>query len=68
LQRTSPDKNDVVLCLHNVSNAKQNFTARLAGSQPAALLKDILSGERVKAGEKLTLKPYEVKWLALSEW
>jgi len=67
LRRTSPDKSDAVLCLHNVSKAKQVFIVQDAAISPDALLKDILSGERVKAGEKLTLKPYEVKWLTLSE-
>ncbi len=65
LQRTSPDKSDAVLCLHNVSKARQAFPLRSAAISPDTLLKNILSGERVKAGEKLTLKPYEVKWLAL---
>ena len=66
LRRTSPDKNDAVLCLHNVSRTRQVFALRSAAISPDALLKDILSGEKAKAGEKLTLKPYEVKWVALN--
>ncbi len=65
LLRTSPDGQERVLCLHNISAQPQQFEANkaeLSGKQ----WRDLFSGQEITAeGDtlRLTLEAYEVKWL-----
>lgn len=70
LRRRSPDSNDEVLCLHNVSNEAQEVTIGTdALPQPgsARYLTDLLAGDRhpIDDNQALTLilEPYQVLWL-----
>jgi len=69
LARTSPDGDEKILCVHNVSDSAQPFRANLnaLSIQHAAGLRDIISGAfyPVDDGSDLTLTagPYQVLWL-----
>jgi len=65
LLRTSPDGKEQVLCLHNVSNQAQVFEADIAAIPANSRMEDIFSGIVVVWGERIFLKPYELKWLSL---
>jgi len=73
LVRTSPDGDEKVLCIHNVSDAAQPFRANLKALsiRHASALVDIISGTSypVDAGDdlKLTVGPYQVLWLKAQE-
>ena len=67
LLRKSPDEQEQVLCLHNVSARPQVFEADLSGSLSGGKLHDLVSGQPMarQAGLlRLQLAPYEVHWLA----
>lgn len=67
LLRTSPDGGGHMLCIHNVSEAKQSFQASLKELQGRHMLKDVISGALHPIGAngelKLSLEPYQVVWL-----
>lgn len=67
LLRISPDGQEYVLCLHNVSAQPQSFSLDAAYLPWGGLqVRDLLSGQPVSIGEQalqLVLEPYEVKWL-----
>jgi glycosidase len=67
LRRISPDGQSQVLCLHNISAQPQSFAAKTAKLAMEGDLHDLISGEIVATeGQTLrvSLAPYEVKWLA----
>ncbi len=63
LRRTSPQGDEHVLTLTNVSG--EPVIVDLSGVAPdgARALRDVLSGRWVSVGEALRLEPYEVLWL-----
>jgi sucrose phosphorylase len=64
LLRTSPDGQERVLCLHNISAQPQQFTT--AALSLSKNLRDIVTGEAVTSGGtalRLPLEAYEVRWL-----
>jgi sucrose phosphorylase len=69
LVRTSPDGEEKVLCVHNVSGAAQPFRVNLKALsiRHAGALRDIISGTPypVDSGDELalTVGPYQVLWL-----
>jgi sucrose phosphorylase len=69
LVRTSPDGDEKVLCIHNVSNAQQPFHADLKAlsMQHAGALVDLISGQSYPAGAgdalAFSVDPYQVLWL-----
>jgi sucrose phosphorylase len=70
--RTSPDNNDVVICLHNICSEPLEFDLSLSeiGINNCNKLKDLLSGSRFTAVEDsflIQLKPYDVYWLTAVE-
>lgn len=73
LVRTSPDGDEKIICIHNVSNAPQPFQVNLKALsiQHTAVLRDTISGTSypVSDGDDLTLTvgPYEVLWLKAQE-
>jgi glycosidase len=69
LVRTSPDRREHVLCIHNVSSEEQSFNTNVrdCGMANGNRLVDLVSGdacEATKSGDlRLTLAPYQVLWL-----
>jgi len=69
LVRTSPEGDEKVLCIHNVSDTVQSFRADLKALsiRHAGALRDVISGTSYLAndGDNLTLTvgPYQVLWL-----
>jgi len=69
LVRTSPDGDERVLCIHNVSDAAQPFRANLKALsiRHAGALRDVISGTSYPVddgdGLALTVGPYQVLWL-----
>ncbi|MBI1879426.1 MAG: alpha-glucosidase C-terminal domain-containing protein [Chloroflexi bacterium] len=66
LLRTSPDREQQVLCLHNISAQPQPFETDISALSPIRQWRNLLSGESFTVDERvlrLTLQPYEVKWL-----
>ena len=70
LVRTSPDGDDKILCIHNVSDAEQPFSANLA-SLPfprSGQVRDLITGATFPANGSgdlsLQVAPYQVLWLA----
>jgi sucrose phosphorylase len=69
LLRTSPDGQERVLCLHNVSDQEQRFEVSLEalGAPHGGAWRDLLMGERYPLGENGelagVLSPYQVLWL-----
>jgi glycosidase len=66
LLRTSPDGQEQVLCIHNISAQAQPFEVDVSQLSLDAELRDTLSGEKIALeGQmlRLTLPPYGVKWL-----
>ncbi len=69
LVRTSPDGDERVLCVHNVSGAAQPFQADLKALsiQHTGALWDVISGAAYPVGDDgdlaLTVGPYQVLWL-----
>jgi len=57
LERHTPEGDAAVLCLHNVSAARQRVAA-----PGAAGARDLISGARI-AGDAVELEPYQVAWL-----
>ncbi len=71
LLRLSPDGNQRVLCLHNVSDQPQSVTIRFNDSPSLASqhFTDLITHESVSdlLNGKLALKPYQTLWLRMSE-
>jgi len=67
LLRTSPEGNERVLCLHNVSAQSQSLSCTLPFERRGEV-RDIISGETWEAGERLalTIEPYRALWLTPS--
>ena len=69
LVRTSPDGDEKVLCIHNVSDTTQPFRADLKAlsMRHAGTLRDVISGTIYSVDERdsltLTVGPYQVLWL-----
>jgi sucrose phosphorylase len=66
LMRVSPNGEDWMLCLHNISARPQSFEANVAQLSISKDLHDLFSGEVVALEGttlRLMLEPYEVKWL-----
>jgi len=69
LVRTSPDGDEQVLCIHNVSDTAQLFRANLKALsiRHGGALRDVISGASypVDGGDDLalTVGPYQVSWL-----
>ena len=67
LLRTSPDGQERVLCVHNITDQSQHFQLDLSPLSMGETLRDIVLGEKRGAPDQalhLTLAPYEVRWLA----
>ncbi len=70
LVRISPDGDERVLCVHNVSGAARPFQADLKtlSIRHAGVLRDVISGTAYPVGDgddlALTVGPYQVLWLA----
>ncbi len=67
LTRIAPDGEERVLCLHNVTAEAQDVEMRLAEFSTGGKLRDIVTDEIVVTHEeiiRMTLQPYEVRWLA----
>lgn len=67
LLRLSPDGQERVLCLHNISAQPQPYEINVLQLTMARKWRDLFSGESVTVEDqtlRLTLGPYEVKWLA----
>jgi sucrose phosphorylase len=67
LLRTSPDRQQHVLCLHNISAQPQTFETDISTLTPRRHWHDLLSGKTFSMNGQilqLTFQPYEVKWLA----
>ena len=67
LIRISPDGQERVLCLHNISAQPQQFKTNVAELSAGEQWRDLFSGEAVAIERQvlqLSLEPYEVKWLA----
>ncbi len=61
LERRTPEGDAAVLCLHNVSSARQRVPAPGAGGA-----RDLIGGARYAAStEVIELAPYQVAWLRL---
>ena len=61
LERRTPEGDAAVLCLHNVSDARQRLLAPGAGGA-----RDLLSGTRYASGtDVVELAPYQAAWLRL---
>jgi glycosidase len=73
LMRTSPDGDEKIICIHNVSDAAQPFRVNLKALsvRHAGTLVDIISGASYPVGAdddlKLTVSPYQVLWLKVEE-
>jgi len=67
LLRTSPEGDEQVLCLHNVTGEPQVFRCELA-LECQGEMQDIISGEtwKVHDGLRLTIEPYRAMWLTSS--
>jgi sucrose phosphorylase len=66
LRRISPDGQERVLCLHNITSQPQAFTIQISDRSIGKILRELFSGEaETIEGQtlRLTLQPYEVKWL-----
>jgi glycosidase len=69
LMRISPDGDEKIICIHNVSSAAQSFQVNLKALsvRHAGALMDVISGMSypVGAGDdlKFTVGPYQVLWL-----
>ena len=69
LVRTSPDGDEKVLCIHNVSDAAQPFQAdlKVLSIQHTGALQDVISKTVYPMDEDdhltLTVGPYQVLWL-----
>ncbi len=63
LLRTSPQGDEQVLALTNVSSGPVTVDLKDVALDGARAFRDVLSGRRVSAGEALHLEPYEVLWL-----
>lgn len=66
LVRISPDEQERVLCLHNISAQPQQFEISVAELSAGETWRDLFSGKAVTThGQvlRLNLGPYEVKWL-----
>jgi glycosidase len=66
LLRISPDGQEQVLCLHNISAQPQHFEAKVDEGLLEGSWRDLFSGEIERTDTqslRLALKPYEIKWL-----
>jgi hypothetical protein len=69
LVRTSPDSDEKILCIHNVSNIPQPIQVSLGtlSMQHTGTLKDTISGKLYPVGTgdhlTLTVAPYQALWL-----
>jgi glycosidase len=68
LRRTSPEGDEAVLCLHNLTDHRQQVSMNaswLAGQEEVWWI-DLISAEGIewKPGSSLQLNPYQVMWLA----
>jgi sucrose phosphorylase len=71
LLRISPDGQEQVLCLHNISARPQSFEANVAQLSIGEDLHDLLSGETMTLQDqtlRLPLDAYEVKWLKVQPY
>ena len=61
--RSSPDGQEQILCIQNISNHDQSYSLSAA---PSTRLIDLVSGNSYNAegGLDLTLRPYQTLWLA----
>jgi glucosylglycerate phosphorylase len=59
LWRASPEGEAAVHCLHNLRPAPE----AVSGLRAEGRLRDLLTGERLPAGEPVVLGPYQVRWL-----
>ncbi len=68
LLRISPDEQERVLCIHNISARRRRFKADLTQLSMSGNMRDVLSGKDIAIDGRQTLRlalgPYEVKWLA----
>jgi len=66
--RTAASGSDWVLCLHNVTNARVTMDIATAEVASAAVWTELLSQRPYPVGAngtiRVTLRPYEVNWLA----
>lgn len=71
LLRLSPDGNQYVLCLHNVSDQTQRVTIRFndISGLPSQEFTDLITGELINdlLNRQLALKPYQTLWLRNTE-
>lgn len=69
LQRTAPEGDQPLLCIHNVSSAEQSFQANLdlLALPRGGSVRDLITGARLPADRNgvlsLTVAPYQVLWL-----
>jgi len=68
LVRTSPDEDEELLCIHNVSNSAHPFQANLEALsiRHAGALHDVISGKTYRVKDNnltLTVGPHQVLWL-----
>jgi sucrose phosphorylase len=67
LLRISPDRQEQVLCLHNISGQPQSFETDVSSLTPRRQWRDLFSEQTISLVNRvlrLTIQPYEVKWLA----
>jgi sucrose phosphorylase len=71
LLRLSPDRDQRVLCLHNVSDQAQSVTLNLEDISVSPLdnFTDLIKNEQISipSNGKLTLKPYQTLWLRMTK-
>lgn len=58
LERTRPDGSGALYCLHNLSDTFQDVQL------PIKRARDLLTGERLDTAQRVTLEPYQVRWLS----
>jgi sucrose phosphorylase len=65
LLRTAPGGRERALCLHNVSDQYQRFSAQALASigKPSQTWRDVISGRSVSMNDRFSLDPYESLWL-----
>ncbi len=63
LLRTSPQGDEQVLALTNVSGEPVTVDLSGVALDDVRAFHDVLSGRQVSAGEALRLEPYDVLWL-----
>ena len=65
--RLSPDENERVLCLHNISDMPQQINIEMTAelSLSDAGVADLITGDALE--NALVLKPYQTLWLRISE-